>query len=232
MTTDGDRVLREDGDRRAVLCELARRFYALGWASGTGGGVALHDHASDGCAARILMAPSGVQKELILPEDLFVLDAHGAVIEQPAGLKLSACAPLFLHAFTKRGAGAVIHSHSRHAMAATLISGATFRVTHLEMIKGVAGHGYHDVLEIPILENTAHECDLADALGAAIDAYPRAVAVLVRRHGVYVWGRTWQEAKTHAECLDYLFAAAIEMRKLGIDPGAVPDANILSKGVT
>jgi methylthioribulose-1-phosphate dehydratase len=221
MTSEGDRVLRDDRDRRAVLCELARRFYALGWASGTGGGVALLEQDSDG-ATRILMAPSGVQKELVAPEDLFVLDANGTVVEQPAGLKLSACAPLFMHAFIKRGAGAVIHAHSRHAMAATLISGPTFRVTHLEMIKGIAGHGYHDVLEIPILENTAHECDLADALGAAIDGYPRTVAVLVRRHGVYVWGRTWQEAKTHAECLDYLFAAAVEMRKLGIDAGAIP----------
>lgn len=221
MISDGDRVLREDRDRRAVLCELARRFHALGWASGTGGGVAMLDGED-----RILMAPSGVQKELIAPEDLFVLDARGTVIEQPAGLKLSACAPLFMHAFTKRGAGAVIHSHSRSAVAATLISDATFRVTHLEMIKGIAGHGYHDVLEVPVLENTAHECDLADALGAAIDAYPRAVAVLVRRHGLYVWGRTWQEAKTHAECLDYLFAAAVEMRALGIDAGAVPGQGV------
>lgn len=225
MMSDGDRVLREDRDRRAVLCELARRFYALGWASGTGGGVALLDSPHDG-AARILMAPSGVQKELIGPEDLFVLDARGAVVEQPAHLKLSACAPLFMHAFTQRGAGAVIHSHSRNAVAATLTSGATFRVTHLEMIKGIAGHGYHDVLEIPILENTAHECDLADALGAAIDAYPRTVAVLVRRHGVYVWGRTWQEAKTHAECLDYLFATAVQLRQLGIDPAAIPEGVI------
>jgi ribulose-5-phosphate 4-epimerase/fuculose-1-phosphate aldolase len=85
------------------------------------------------------------------------------------------------------------------------------------MIKGIRGHGYFDMLEIPILENTAHECDLADALGAAIDANPRTVAVLVRRHGVYVWGKDWQEAKVHAECLDYLFAAAVEMRKLGLD---------------
>jgi ribulose-5-phosphate 4-epimerase/fuculose-1-phosphate aldolase len=46
--------------------------------------------------------------------------------------------------------------------------------------------------------------------------YPETHAVLVRRHGVYVWGRDWVQAKTHAECYDYLFRAAVEMRRMGI----------------
>ncbi len=218
-SVDGDAILRDGTRPREVVCELARRFYALGWASGTGGGISVRE------GDHVVMAPSGVQKELIAPEDLFVVDLEGTVIEAPRdpSLRLSACAPLFLHAFRKRGAGAVLHSHSLRAMLATLVSsGDTFRATHLEMIKGLEGHGYHDEVVIPILENVAHECDLADALGAAIDAYPRACAVLVRRHGVYVWGRDWRQAKTQAECLDYLFAAAVEMHSLGLEAAARP----------
>jgi methylthioribulose-1-phosphate dehydratase len=210
---EGDAILRDGTRPREVICELARRFHALGWVSGTGGGISIKD------GERILMAPSGVQKELVAPEDLFVLDAEGAVLERPRdpGLSLSACAPLFLHAFRKRGAGAVLHSHSMHAMCATLLTDEpVFRASHLEMIKGVPGHGYPDELVVPILENTAHECDLADALGAAIDAFPKTSAVLVRRHGVYVWGESWQKAKTTAECLDYVFEAAIALRRLGV----------------
>jgi methylthioribulose-1-phosphate dehydratase len=33
----------------------------------------------------------------------------------------------------------------------------------------------------------------------------------VRRHGVYVWGADWREAKRHAECYDYLFEVAVAM---------------------
>jgi methylthioribulose 1-phosphate dehydratase/enolase-phosphatase E1 len=91
-----------------------------------------------------------------------------------------------------------------------------FRITQQEMIKGIDGHGYYDELVIPIIENTAWEHELADSLGQAIARYPKACAVLVRQHGMYVWGKTWEQAKRHGECLHYLFDAAIQIEKLGL----------------
>ena len=63
------------------------------------------------------------------------------------------------------------------------------------MIKGVRVGGtgtalsYLDTLEIPIIENTPHEEDLKDSMAEAMVKYPNAAGVLVRRHGVYVWGQ-------------------------------------------
>lgn len=202
-------------DPRELICELCRQFYTQGWVSGTGGGISIRE------GDRIYMAPSGVQKERLQPEDLFELDAEGAVVQAPAGT-LSACAPLFFNAFRIREAGAVMHSHSVNALLATLIAGDELRVTHLEMMKGIRGHGYHDELVVPIIENTAHEHELADSMAAAMEAYPKSFAVLVRRHGVYVWGADWVEAKRHAECYDYLFEAAVKMRQLGVDAAQKP----------
>ncbi|OLL27101.1 Methylthioribulose-1-phosphate dehydratase [Neolecta irregularis DAH-3] len=79
------------------------------------------------------------------------------------------------------------------------------------MIKGIPGLGYHSKLVVPIIENTAHEEDLTGSLEKAMDQYPDTCAVLVRRHGVYVWGQTWEMAKTQAECYDYLFSLAVRM---------------------
>ncbi|CBY43314.1 unnamed protein product, partial [Oikopleura dioica] len=45
---------------------------------------------------------------------------------------------------------------------------------------------------------------------------PESNAVIVRRHGIYVWGATWQQAKSQAECIDYLCETAVEMKKLGV----------------
>ncbi|UJR79422.1 methylthioribulose 1-phosphate dehydratase [Sandaracinus amylolyticus] len=207
-----DEILRDGTDVRAVLCELCRRFHALGWASGTGGGISIRE------GARVWVAPSGVHKELIAEDDLFAIDLEGTLVAPPRdpALRPSACTPLFLHAYRLRDAGAVIHSHSKSAMLATLLAGDTLRVSRLEMIKGLAGHGYRDEVVVPILENTDHEEQLADGLEAAIRAFPRTHAVLVRAHGVYVWGRDWRQAKAHAEVYDYLFDVYVRMRQLGV----------------
>ncbi len=203
-----------------LLVELCKQFYALGWVSGTGGGLSLR---ADG---RIYVAPSGVQKERLSSRDIFELDEEGRPLRSPEGpLGVSACLPLFMNAYRLRGAGAVLHSHSVHAFLATLVFGREFRVTHCEMIKGITGMGYRDELVVPIIDNTDHERDLAGALADAIRAYPKTFAVLVRRHGVYVWGADWAAAKTHAECYHYLFEAAVRARTLGFDLAVVPGAS-------
>jgi ribulose-5-phosphate 4-epimerase/fuculose-1-phosphate aldolase len=53
-------------------------------------------------------------------------------------LKKSQCTPLFMNAYLMCGAGSVIHTHSKQAVMVTLLySGAEFRITHQEMIKGI-----------------------------------------------------------------------------------------------
>jgi methylthioribulose 1-phosphate dehydratase/enolase-phosphatase E1 len=51
---------------------------------------------------------------------------------------------------------------------------------------------------VPIIENTAREAELTGRLRAAMEAHPRTRAVLVRRHGVYVWGKDWVQARARA----------------------------------
>ena len=202
-------------DQRELICELCRSFYGLGWVSGTGGGISIRDPTD---ADRVYIAPSGVQKERMVPDDMFLLRLDGTVISAPQGLKPSQCTPLFLHAYRLRDAGAVIHTHSMHAMLVTVSSPTPheFRIKNQEMIKGIQGHGYDDTLVIPIIENTRHEAELADSLAEAIEKYPSSPAVLVRHHGVYVWGKDWIQAKTQCECLDYLFQAYLDMRRLQV----------------
>lgn len=209
---------------RNLIPELCRQFYHLGWVTGTGGGMSIkHGH-------EIYIAPSGVQKERIQPEDLFVQDLEDRFISGPPPhkkLKKSQCTPLFMNAYTMRGAGAVIHTHSKAAVLATLLyPGKEFRITHQEMIKGIkkgrsgVSYRYDEELVVPIIENVPFEKDLKDSMKQAMEEYPDTCAVLVRRHGVYVWGDTWERAKAMCESYDYLFDIAVKMKKLGLDPTA------------
>jgi len=95
----------EDIFTRELVCELCRLFFTAGWVMGTGGSISIRH------GPRIYMTPSGVQKERIQPQDLFVLNVDGAVLATPTPAlnkpapKLSDCSPLFLHAFKQRNAG-------------------------------------------------------------------------------------------------------------------------------
>ncbi|RWS27004.1 putative Methylthioribulose-1-phosphate dehydratase-like protein [Leptotrombidium deliense] len=42
-------------------------------------------------------------------------------------------------------------------------------------------------------------------MAEAIRKYPNTNSVFVRRHGIYVWEKTWQSAKSMAECYHYSF---------------------------
>jgi len=212
---------------RNLIPELCRQFYHLGWVTGTGGGISIKD------GEKIYIAPSGVQKERIKPDELFVQNIEGDDLELPPPakkLKKSQCTPLFMCAYTMRNAGAVIHTHSKYALMVTMLfPGKEFKCTHLEMIKGIKNQKlgrnfrYDEELVVPIIENTPFEEDLTDRLEKAIKDYPHTCAVLVRRHGVYVWGDTWQQAKCMTECYDYLFDTILQFKLHGIDPSLTPD---------
>ncbi|KAJ7213947.1 Methylthioribulose-1-phosphate dehydratase [Mycena pura] len=222
-------VLSDDSLHPANLIpELCRNFYQLGWVTGTGGGISIR------VGDKVYIAPSGVQKERMLPEHIFVLPfpqsepsphTDRVFLRRPAqNLKESACTPLFWNAFDMRGAGSCIHTHSQHAVMATLLwPGDVFSISH-QMIKGVRVGGigralsYLDTLVVPIIENTPNEEDLKDSMADAMKRYPDAAGVLVRRHGVYVWGSDWEKAKTQAECLDYLFEIGVKMLQAGLRP--------------
>ncbi|EJP61320.1 methylthioribulose-1-phosphate dehydratase [Beauveria bassiana ARSEF 2860] len=228
-------VISDDENHPANLIpSLCAKFWTLGWVTGTGGGCSIRNDDL------VYIAPSGVQKELLKPLDLYVLSLSAqntperTYLRAPPRYKPSQCTPLFLAAFTRRGAGCCIHTHSQWAVLVTLLleqqqqtqqqgNARVFEINNIEQIKGfgrgfqkTGNLGYHDTLRIPVIENTPHEEDLTEYLEAAMEEYPDTYAVLVRRHGVYVWGDNVHKAKTQCESLDYLFQLAVEMKKLGI----------------
>jgi methylthioribulose-1-phosphate dehydratase len=183
-----------------VLCELEKLTSSQGWVTGTGGGTSIRKDE------HVFIAPSGVQKELMKSENMFVLSyptpkyppSARKYIRKPLDLKPSACTPLFLAAF-ERGAGCCIHTHSQWCVLVTLLveklqgKDACFEISNIEQIKGIpkgAGKGmlgFHDTLKVPIIENTAFEEDLTESLERAMEQHPDTYAVLVRRHGMYVF---------------------------------------------
>ena len=70
QNSDADALIKSHDPKHPanLICSLFRQFYTFGWVTGTGGGVSIRheDH--------IFLAPSGVEKELMQPDNIFVMD--------------------------------------------------------------------------------------------------------------------------------------------------------------
>lgn len=228
MSLDDVLIRSDDPHHPAnLICTLCKQFFHNNWCTGTGGGISIKDSETN----RYYLAPSGVQKEQMTPDDLFVMDAQTLeYLRAPELYRPSACTPLFLACYQKKDAGAIIHTHSQNAVMCSLIFGDEFRIANIEQIKAlpsgevdpVTGKpialSFFDTLKIPIIENMAHEDELIDDLHKTFAEYPDTCAVIVRRHGIFVWGPTIDKVKIFNEAIDYLMELAIKMYKMGIPP--------------
>ena len=180
----------------AAMAAIHRR----GWCDGTGGNFS--------CVLareplRLLMAPSGVHKGAVAPDQLIEVDGHGAVVRGQG--KASAETALHLAIVEQCGAGAVLHTHSQ---AGTLLSEWALPQGHLElrdleMLKGLAGITTHACsVRIPVLAN---DQNLQRLSGLAAPLLPQAPqGLLIAGHGLYAWGDTLSSAQRHLEILEFL----------------------------
>jgi methylthioribulose-1-phosphate dehydratase len=175
-----------------------------GWCDGTGGNFSCVLHQEP---LVLLMAPSGVDKGLVAPDDLITVDGDGQLLDGSG--KASAETLLHLAIVKNREAGAVLHTHSQ---AATLLSklacpsgesAGWIKLTGLEMLKGLEGIKSHDEeVKIPVLANDQDLKRLSAAAEPVLSEAPH--GLLIAGHGLYAWGANLEGAKRHLEILEFL----------------------------
>lgn len=189
-------------DPRELLCALLADFHARGWATGTGGGIC--GPADD---ATLWVAPTGVHKELVAPEDLFQIRIEdGWTAHAPQDLTPSECTPIFTAICRATGARSVVHSHALSAvLVADLQRTGVVEISGFEMLKGF-GRSNRETIAVPVVGNTEREHELTGSIEALLAQGPLdAPIILVADHGAYIWGPGIFEAKKHAEVAHWLF---------------------------
>jgi methylthioribulose-1-phosphate dehydratase len=200
-----------DQQTKDLLCELLRVFYDKGWVSGTGGGIC--GPTEDG---RLFLAPTGVHKERIEPDDFFVIEpADGGVVRAAAdpNLRPSECNAIFCACARSRGARSVMHSHALSSVLAADLAGDDdhLAIGGFEMLKGIRGMTNLDTHLVPVIRNTPREAELTDQVEAALkdDRFAGSFCILVADHGAYIWGDDVWEAKRHTEVYHWLFEGVL-----------------------
>lgn len=189
----------------AALAEIGRNFYQRGWVFGTSGNFSA---VVSERPLRLAITPTGLDKGALEPKQFLEIDDRARVVRGQG--KPSAETGLHVAIARTRGAGAVLHTHS---LWSTVLSGANAAVGSVtiegfEMLKGLQGVHTHEHREIlPIFENSQDIAQLATQVHARLESDPAIHGFLLRRHGLYTWGRDLAEAKRHVEILEFLLEA-------------------------
>lgn len=194
------------------LAAIARDFHSHGWMTGTSGNLSA---VVDRDPLRLAISPSGADKGQLTPNQMLLIDADARLVRFAANelannraAKPSDESHLHVRIVKERGAGAVLHTHS---IWNTMLSDLHFAdggvgIEGYEMLKGLQGVSSHEHREwIPIIENSQDMLQLANTIADTLNNHQNAHGFLLRRHGLYSWGKDLSEAKRHIEILEFLF---------------------------
>jgi methylthioribulose-1-phosphate dehydratase len=185
-----------------LLVGTGRDFYGRGWVLGTSGNFSA---VANSDPLRLAVTASGADKGALAPEHILQIDERGEVTHGRG--RPSDETRLHLTVVRVRGAGAVLHTHSVWStfLSEAYAADGRLLIEGFEMLKGLAGVRTHEHREsLPIIENSQDMEALSRSLEEALERYPDSHGVLLRRHGLYTWGRDLAEARRHVEILEFL----------------------------
>jgi len=198
-------------DRAQSIISNVRELAQLGWTPATSSNFS---QRLDERHAAITV--SGRDKGRLVEADIMVVDFDGKAV----GSDHRPSAETLLHTQLYRRypeIGCVLHTHSLvQTVASRLFAGAGHvRLEGFELLKAFHGNSTHEMaVDVPVFANTQDMPTLAAQVDALLDRQPL-WGYLIDGHGLYAWGRTMAEARRHLEAFEFLFAAELELRKLG-----------------
>jgi methylthioribulose-1-phosphate dehydratase len=198
-------LLSEYTEPIAGLRRVGQQFWTRGWSLGTSSNYSVVVQREP---LRLLVTASGKDKGHLSADDFVLVDEHGQ--RQPVEQAASSAETLLHCSIAKhRQAGAVLHTHS---LWGTLLSERFFPVRGLhlegfEMLKGLEGIKTHTAkLWLPIFDNTQDIPMLQQHVEHYWSERPDQLCwgYLIRKHGLYTWGKDLAEATRHMEVLEFL----------------------------
>ena len=197
-------------DPARQLAETGEYFHRRGWALGPGGNFSV-------LLARKpmrLCITSGGEKAsldetsfLEIDDDAEILQGFGRPSdEKHIHLTIYRHRPRARCILFSRSVAGTILSDSLFVDGAVVLKG-------YEVLKGLPGVETHEHAEtVPIVENSQDRLALSHVIENVIRENRAAPAVLIRRHGLYTWGQTVEEAKKNVEIFEFLFEVTEKMR--------------------
>jgi methylthioribulose-1-phosphate dehydratase len=202
-------------DLRSDLVTAARYFHQRGWMLGTAGN--LSARLNDGS---FWITASGKSKGELGELDFIRLFPNGDIEKPVDDLKPSAETSIHQAIYaTVPDAMACYHVHS---IDANLVSNFTedleLPLPQLEMIKGLGIWEENPTVTMPLFANHLDVPKIGQEIAERFRSQTPAIpALLIRNHGVTVWGRSTEEARNRIELVEYIFSYMVQAKRLGFE---------------
>ncbi|MDQ0217933.1 methylthioribulose 1-phosphate dehydratase [Peribacillus cavernae] len=182
------------------LADIKDELAGRDWFMGTSGNLSIKVAQS----GNFLITASGKDKRKKTNEDFLLVDANGNPAEETY-LRPSAETLLHTEIYSRTAAGSVLHIHTVENNVISELFGDAGKVVFKghEIIKATGRWEEDAELVVPIIYNHADIPTLTDEFSHHI--HDDAGAVLIRNHGITVWGKTGLEAKKILEACEFLF---------------------------
>ncbi|PMC35259.1 methylthioribulose 1-phosphate dehydratase [Bacillus sp. UMB0899] len=192
------------------LADIKRVLAKREWFPGTSGNLAIKVNSDP---ISFLVTASGKDKTKETKEDFLLVDGKGQPV-QDTHLKPSAETLLHVEIFNKTSAGCSLHVHTVDNNVISELYGDQGKITFKgqEIIKAYGLWDEDAEFTIPIIYNHAHIPTLAQEFSEYVRG--DAGAVLIRNHGITVWGRDALEAKKFLEASEFLFSYHLKLMAL------------------
>ncbi|MDG0789623.1 methylthioribulose 1-phosphate dehydratase [Cohnella ginsengisoli] len=206
LLEDKQRVYRE-------LDAVKSDFAARGWFPGTSGNLSMRVGGFEPGSFAFAVTASGKDKAASTPEDFLLVDQSGAPIEATR-LKPSAETLIHCEIYRQTGCGAIFHIHSvfNSIVSELFWERRAVPVEGVELIKAFNIWDEEAVIDVPIVSNFADIPRIVPEVKDRLDK--RIPGILLRKHGIYAWGRDAFEARKHLEAFEFLFEYVYRMALL------------------
>jgi methylthioribulose-1-phosphate dehydratase len=200
-----------------ILVNASRYFYQLGWMAGTAGNLSVRD---DRQTDSFWITASGKGKGQLTETDFLRVNLSGEILESPDPENRPSAETSIHQAVYSLFSDARVCYHV-HSVEANLVSNFSdkedLELPPVEIIKGLGIWEETPQVKLSLFVNYLHVPKIAAEI---VDRFrnnpPQVPALLIRNHGITVWGGSPLETLNRVESIEFIFRYMVAARQLGL----------------
>ncbi|HQZ96215.1 MAG TPA: methylthioribulose 1-phosphate dehydratase [Pyrinomonadaceae bacterium] len=186
------------------LAETGREFYRRGWARGASGNFSILLARKP---LRLCITAAGNEKGALDETNFLEIDDDAEILQGFGRPSDETVLHLSIYRLRPK-ARCILYSQTVWGMllADKYFVDGSIVMQGYEALKGLSGRTTHDEIErIPIVENAQDQIALSHVIENVLLENPTIHGIYIRRHGLYTWGETVEDARKNVDIFEFMF---------------------------